>query len=129
MSSIVPVDRLEIVCNGRVMKRLVTGKARTTADVSGTLSLKSSGWCLLRANSDHAEYPVLDNYVYATTSPVYVKVAGESVRSAQDAEYFLSWLDRVQESVVKYPDWNTAAEQVSVLDRLNAAREIYAKLR
>src|SRR5438270_6967361 len=65
MRSIVPVDHLEIVCNGRVVKSLAgqdSGASRDAAEVSGTIPLNASGWCVLRASSDKAEYPVLDNY-------------------------------------------------------------------
>jgi len=74
--SIVPVDHFDIVCNGHVIQALSLNSARDAADVSGTLPLKESGWCVLRASSDKAEYPVLDNYVYATTSPIYVTIGG-----------------------------------------------------
>ena len=40
----------------------------------GSIPVSASGWCVLRASSDGGRYPVLDNYVYATTSPIYVTV-------------------------------------------------------
>jgi hypothetical protein len=83
---------------------------------------------VLRASTDRARYPVLDNYVYATTSPVYFTVAGRNVASAPDARYFRSWIDRITESVTAYPDWNSAAEKQRVLDRLAQARAVYARL-
>jgi hypothetical protein len=128
LKSIVPVDHLEVVCNGRVVKTLALKKPRMSADVTSSVTLNSSGWCILRASSDRAEYPILDNYVYATTSPIYVSVAGKAAHSAEDAKYFLAWLDRLNEAVAKYVDWNSADEQTTVLDRIKAAREIYAKL-
>ena len=42
---------------------------RRSLSVSGTLALDAGGWCLLRAFSARAEYPILDNFVYATSSP------------------------------------------------------------
>jgi len=36
---------------------LAPGWAKGVADVSGKIPLKESGWCLLRASSDKAEYP------------------------------------------------------------------------
>ena len=102
-----------------------------TADVdaTGTLPLADSGWCVLRASSDHAEYPVLDNYVYATTSPVYVTVAGRAPRSPADAAWFSAWIDRVREATERHPDWNSPAEKAAVLARLAAARAVYERLR
>jgi len=128
LRSIVPVDHLEVVCNGKVAQALELDAARTSSDVAGTVALPESGWCVLRASSDGAEYPVLDNYVYATTSPIYVSVGGQRPRSPEDAKYFAAWIDRVTEATAAYPDWNSADEQKYVLGRLAEAKRIYAGL-
>ena len=75
-----------------------------------------------------AEHPILDNYVYATTSPVYVTVAGARPHSGADARYFVAWIDRVTAATGAYPDWNTAAEKAAVLAELGAARAVYTRL-
>src|SRR5690242_10812364 len=128
LRSIVPVDHLEIVCNGKVAQSLKLEGARDSADVTGELPVKESGWCILRAFSDKAEYPVLDKYAYATTSPIYVNIAGRPHKSPEDAKYFAAWIDRTIEITSRYRGWNSAAEKESVLGRLRAAREIYAVL-
>lgn len=128
LRSIVPVDHLEVVCNGRVVKTLKLEGARDSADVSGTLPLHESGWCLLRTWSDRDEFPVLDNYVYATTSPVYVTIGGRLPRSPEDAKYFAAWVARTIEITSQYPDWNSAEEKAYVLKRLAEAKAFYEKL-
>ena len=125
LRSIVPVDHLEVVCNGKVAQELKLGGARDTADVTGTIALNESGWCVLRAWSGKAEYPVLDNYAYATTSPVYVTIGGKRAYSREDAAYFKAWIDRTIEVTEKYPDWNSAAEKDLVMKRLREARAVY----
>jgi TolB protein len=128
LRSIVPVDHLEVVCNGRVAATLKLDAARTSSDVTGTVPIRESGWCLLRASSDAAEYPVLDNYVYATTSPVYVSVGGKKPHSPEDAKYFVAWIDRVNEATAAYPDWNSADEKKYVLGRIAEAQRIYLEM-
>jgi TolB protein len=128
LRSIVPVDHFEVVCNGRVVQMLKLAGTRDSADVAGTLPLKESGWCVLRASSDGAEYPVLDNYVYATTSPVYVTIGGKRPRSPEDAKYFAAWIDRTIDVTSQYPDWNSAAEKDYVLKRLAEAKAVYEKM-
>jgi len=125
LRSIVPVDHLEVICNGKVARELKLGGARDTADVTGSIPLNESGWCVLRAWSDKAGYPVLDNYAYATTSPVYVTIGGKRAYSREDAEYFKAWIDRTIEVTEKYPDWNSAAEKELVMKRLREARAVY----
>jgi len=125
LRSIVPVDHLQVVCNGSVARELKLEGARDTADVAGTIPLNESGWCVLRAWSEKAEYPVLDNYAYATTSPVYVTIGGKRAYSQEGAEYFKAWIDRTIEVTEKYPDWNSAAEKDLVMKRLREARAVY----
>lgn len=125
LRSIVPVDHLEVVCNGKVVRDLKLEGARDTADMKGTIPLSESGWCLLRAYSDKAVYPVLDNYAYATTSPVYVTVAGAKPRSPEDAKYFAAWIARTMEITAAYPDWNSPQEEELVMKRLSDAKTIY----
>lgn len=128
MRSIVPIDSLEVVCDGKVVRAIDLGGKRTSADFSGTMPLVNSGWCLLRASSAHSEYPILEDYVYATTSPVYVKIAGRRPHSHDDAVYFTAWVDRVTEATERYPYWNSAAEKSGVMAELAAARAVYVSL-
>ena len=128
LRSIVPVDHFEVVCNGRVAATLKLSGARDSADATGTLPLNESGWCVLRASSDKEEYPVLDNYVYATTSPVYVTIGGKAPRSPEDAKYFAAWIDRTIDVTAHYPDWNSPAEKDYVLRRLVEAKAVYEKM-
>jgi hypothetical protein len=128
LRSIAPVDHLEVVCNGKVVKTLMTDATKESADIKGTLPMQESGWCVLRAWSEKAEYPVMDSYTYATTSPVYVTIAGKRAYSKKDAEYFEVWIDRTIEATSQYPDWNSAAEQEFVLKRLHQARSVYENL-
>jgi Tol biopolymer transport system component len=129
LRSIVPVDHLELVCNGRVVQSLLLDGPKDSADIKGTFPVKESGWCVLRASSDKAEYPVLDNYVYATTSPVYVTIEGKPPRSPEDAKYFSAWIDRVLDTTSRYPDWNSPEEKESVLQKLREAKQIFEAMR
>jgi TolB protein len=126
LASIVPVDHLQIVCNGKVASELTINREHNQAHIEGTIPLDASGWCILRAHSDRAEYPILDLYPYATTSPVYVSVAGAPVRNTADATYFVAWIDRLTSAARSNTSWNTEAEKQSVLSMLQAARDKYA---
>lgn len=128
MHSIVPVDHLELVCNGKVARVLPLSGDREHADIEDTLPLARGGWCLLRAWSDNSENPVLDIYPYATTSPIYVRVADSSPRASEDAAYFVAWIERLKENARASSDWNTEAEKTTVLDLLERARSVYANL-
>jgi TolB protein len=128
LRSIVPIDHLEVVCNGRVVRDLKLTGDRETADVEDAIPISTSGWCLLRAWSDKAEDPMLDAYPYATTSPIYVTVAGSVAKPAEDAAYFIAWIDRMIQDAKSNQSWNTPAEKASVLTLLEQSRAVYVGL-
>ena len=128
LRSIVAVDHLELVCNGRVVRSFIGRKGVDHGEFKGSIALKDSGWCVARASTDAGRYPVLDTYVYATTSPIYVAVAQRKPRSPEDARYFAAWIDRITETTAAYPNWNDAAEKHSVLSRLTEAKAVFVGL-
>ncbi len=128
LRSIVAVDHLELVCNGKVLRSFAARIPIDHGDFTGSIPLHDSGWCVARASTDAGRYPVLDTYVYATTSPVYVSIAGHAPRSPEDARYFAAWVDRITETTTAYPDWNNAAEKSSVLERLAQAKAVFVGL-
>jgi len=128
MNSIVPLEHLQIVCNGKVARELAMNGDQMSAHVNGSIQIEASGWCVLRAFSDKAEYPILDLYPYATTSPVYISVAGAPVHNAANSAYFVAWIDRLIAASQANTSWNTDAEKQSVLSMLQQARVKYAKM-
>jgi hypothetical protein len=126
--AIVPIDHMQIVCNGRVARELQTGRPGESLQLSGSIAIEHSGWCVLRAFTAHAEYPVLDNFVYATTSAVYLTVGGAKARSPEDASFFRAWVEHLRKVTAAYPDWNSEAEKAAVLRELDEAQAVYTAM-
>jgi TolB protein len=129
LRSNVPIDHLEIVSGGEVVREIPLVGDRTSASVTVPVPVKASGWYLLRARSDRAIYPVLDLYPYATTSPIYVTVGGSPIRSAGDAAYFVQWIDRLEAGVRTYREFNSESEREHVLRLLRDARAEFERRR
>jgi hypothetical protein len=127
LRSNVPVDHLELVMNGRVAREIPLARDRRSASATIRVPVDRSGWLLLRARADRAAYPTLDVFPYATTSPVYLTVGGTPARSAEDARYFIAWIDRTRAAVEAHRDWNTDAERRETLDMLARARAEYER--
>ncbi len=125
LRSIVPVDHAQIVCNGKVAKYLPLSGDGMKLDAQGTIPITQSGWCVFRAWADHAEDPVLDNYPYATTSPIYFTVADKPTQSAEDAHFFIQWIDRLIANADANRDYNLPWEKEHVMDVLHQARKVY----
>ncbi|HEU4401520.1 MAG TPA: CehA/McbA family metallohydrolase, partial [Candidatus Polarisedimenticolia bacterium] len=126
LRSIVPMDHLEIIGSGGVVETLPLAGDRSAATWKGAIAIEKSGWYLLRAWSDRPTTPILDLYPFGTTSPIYVSVGDEPVRSASDAEFFLAWVDRLVKAAAAHEGYNTPGEKDSVLKTLSDARAVYA---
>ena len=126
--SIVPLDHLQIVCNGKVASELSIDRHNNSVHADGSILIDSSGWCVLRAFSDQAVFPILDIYPYATTSPIYVTVPGRPLHSPEDAAYFAKWIDRLIAAAQSNTSWNTDAEKQSVLTMFEDAKRKYEAL-
>jgi hypothetical protein len=123
--SLVPVEHLEIVANGIVLAPIPLSAGGTRADAVIPLPVTRSGWFTLRAWSGTATHPVLDLYPFATTSPIYLTVDGRPVRSAEDARYFVRWIERLETAADAHTGWNDAAEKAEVMGRLARAKEVF----
>lgn len=124
MRSVVPMDHLEIISNGKVLKTINLTGDRTSADLDGTLTIDQSAWILLRAWNDNATLGIQDFYPYATTGPIYLIANKQPIRSTTDATYFLQWIDNVYETASKQT-YLTNAEKELTLTNIMEARKVF----
>jgi len=125
LRSNVAVDHLEIIGNGKVVASIALRGDRTAANDTISIPASTSGWYVLRAYSDRAELPVLDLYPFASTSPIYVSVGDKPARSADDAAFFVRWIERIEAGTRASTAWNTPAEQAAVLRTLAVAKAVW----
>lgn len=129
MRSPVPIERVELIHNGKVIESFALHGDRRSLDASGSVRLDRGGWVLLRAWNEGADPAVLDLYPYATTSPIYLDMPGKPLTAADDAAHFVAWLDRVIEAASARDDFNDDEERKATLDYLGHARERFVELR
>ena len=127
LRSNVPVDHLELVLNGQVIRQVPLDRDRRSATATVRVPVERSGWLLLRARGDKAAYPTLDIFPYATTSPIYLTVGSQPARSPEDARFFMAWIDRMRASVEAHKAWNSDGERGEALDMLARARAEYER--
>jgi hypothetical protein len=125
LRSNVPVDHLEVIGNGKIVATVPLDSGKMTANATVSLPVTGSGWYVLRAYGDRAELPVLDLYPFASTSPIYLRVNHERLRSPADAEFFIGWIKRMETLTRGSTAWNTPAEQADVLRKLADARLVF----
>ncbi len=95
-----PINRLEIVFNGRVIAQAASGRGAATLKLSEEVKLPGSGWLAARCVSDHKAWSVWPQHIAAHTSAVYVKAGREDVFDNPTAKYLvttmeggIAWLD------------------------------------
>jgi hypothetical protein len=121
-----PVDRVEIIHNGRVAATAPMGSDRQNADFDLRVSIEQSGWLALRVSGPRRlDSPRVDSFAH--TSPIYVQVAGKPLDTRADAEYFLKWIDRLY-SDVRLRNRIPPRHQVHVESQISASRSVYRKL-
>jgi hypothetical protein len=125
LRSAVPVDHLELVANGSVVRTITLGGERREADVEGRLPMTGPGWLLLRAWNDSASRDIFDTYPYATTNPVFIEGDPRSIRCGADADYFVAWIDRIRSAAEGRGLYNTEAEREVALAEIRAARVVF----
>jgi TolB protein len=127
LRSIVPMQHLELLQNGKVIKAFELGDDRQHFDAAGQVDVADGGWILLRAWNEGADPQVLDLYPYATTNPIWLDLPGGAPPAPAEATYFVAWLDRVVAAVDARDDFNTDEEKALTLAYLRQARALYQR--
>ena len=119
VTSVVPVEKLELIYNGTVVEASATGA------INKTIAITRSGWYTLRATGSQPRRPTDDQSVFAETSPIYVLCGDRPIRSRQDAQYFVRWIDDVAAQADRHPGWRSDSERKHVSDQFAEARKVF----
>ena len=115
---------LELIYNGKVVaKQEGTAKPGEPIVLKANQKFTKSGWLCARRMNDKGHQ--------THTAPVYVTVNKAPVRaSAEDALYFVKWIDNLIEKTSPGNDWNKyfTHDLDVVQGRYKKAREMYLKV-
>jgi TolB protein len=98
VESYVPVNKLEIIVNGKVAAQGEVDAGDQTGmrvkRLELELPLERSSWVALRVRG--ADHPsIFDGPAWAHTSPVFVQVASQKIASREEAKYFVDWIEQM----------------------------------
>ena len=99
--SYLPIDKLEVVVNGRVAIASDPAKA-----IDQEIALEASSWIAARDSGPYHRLVLNDANVWAHTSPVYVSFGGEPARVEEDIRFYIDWIDKL---IVRTRDRGTFA--------------------
>ncbi|HZS51872.1 MAG TPA: CehA/McbA family metallohydrolase [Bryobacterales bacterium] len=129
VESIVPLEKLEIINNGNVIQSMPLDGKGSAAEINTAVRVSHSGWYTLRAHGGQPQRPIDDLFPYAETSPIYVICGGRPIRSAEDAQYFIRWIDDITRQAGQHSGWRSDKERQHVLAQFAEARRIFEQRR
>jgi len=150
VDSQLPCHRLEIVANGQVVAQATPSGARYHAELRLEHPLNQSSWIAARAYEDidpyrargidfskiHNEDGTLHGNLYGTrrpetvfahTSPVYAIRDGAPIRSWDDAQYYVRYLERAIQWLQKDAKFAKPGDLEASVEAFRMGRAIYEK--
>jgi Tol biopolymer transport system component len=125
VTSIAPVDTLEILVNGDVAQTVrATEPGHVVFD--GPISVPLGGWVTARAVGPKSKY-LGDDYAFALTTPVYVIRGGRRYLKASDVQFLSDTIDAIWTRVER-ARWRSDAEREKFHAAVTQARAFYQKL-
>jgi len=144
-----PYDRLEIVANGAVVAQATPGGSRHRAEIHLEHPIRQSSWLAARVCEDLGAYRAgrvdfqtvhvpagtrLSDYygtrrpetVFAHSSPVYLIRDGEPIRSQDDAEYYVRYLDNAIRWLETEARFAQPADKQASIQAFEQGRAVYA---
>ena len=79
--SAVPYDSVTVFINGDSVWS-IAGALQGSAQYTGAVDLPEGGWISVRVHGDDFAWPMMDGYVFAQTSPVWIEEVGSTDPSA-----------------------------------------------
>jgi hypothetical protein len=86
--SATPISRIDIVYQGRVLKQIDVDPPATDVRRREKITAPGSGWLAVRCLGGSENPNLSPAFAFAHTSPFYVLVDGQPIRSPEDARYF-----------------------------------------
>ncbi len=124
MDSAFAADKLELIRNGAVLEQIPLADDGRSGVLRKRIRVEGSGWYTLRASTAGPVLPVDDVRLYAETGPIYVYCGDGQIRSQEDAEYFVRWIDDIARQANAHSGWRSAREREHVLAQFEQARAI-----
>ena len=125
--SIFPMEALDILVNGKVVSSTKPDDPYRVK-LDARVPIANSGWIAARVTGPEKQPMLMDSYVYAHTSPVYLVKGAEAPSSPEDARYFLTWIDRVISMLEQSDAFDSPEQKEEVIDVWRRGHEVYSTL-
>jgi len=137
--SSIPMSRMDVVVNGRVMAMASSTTPASKLQWSGNIQLSQSSWIAARVwgpNNDRiangpsrwSQRRSASEVLLAHTSPVYVTLRGKQMFSAEDRDFCLKWIDSLIERIRVSGKFADSSHRDEVLSQFARAHKVYAQM-
>jgi hypothetical protein len=125
VDTLVPVDRLEIVCNGQVVASQTSTAAGGRFEIDRVIPLEQSSWLAARALGPAHRLVLNDAQTFAHTSPVYCYLGSDPIWSPKDAAFWADWIDQLVASVEERGVFASPERRDTVIRLFRTAQDVY----
>jgi hypothetical protein len=126
VASIAPVDTLEVLVNGKVVKTVKAASATAPLAFNGDIDMPDGGWVAARVSGPGSKH-IADSYAFAQTSPVYVVRDGKPWVSKEDATFLAAVVDAIWARAMRSP-WRSDAEREAFKAEIDRAKAVYLRI-
>jgi hypothetical protein len=125
VESLVPLDRIEVIINGRIAGEHAANQQRRL-QWSWRHRQNESGWLAVRVRGEPSPRS-LGSSAQAHSAPVYLEPGGVPMRpDRDDARFFVTWIDRLADLLELRNNFEKPEHKRRVRDLMNRARAFYA---
>ena len=128
VDSIVPVDELQIIVNGSLLKSQAIHGGGARARITHQVVLEKSSWIAARAVGPGHLLIMNDPQAFAHTGPVFCYLNNQPIRSPEDARFWVTWIDELIEDVNDRGTFSTDQRRVEVIELFRQAQAVWADL-
>ena len=124
----IPVEKIEIVHNGKIVALQENPDKSQRLEMQTQVTISGSSWVAARVHSSQQiPYQMSGIPVMAHTSPIYFQVDGRPRQSAQDAAFFIEWVDEALKWLEERANIPIPAQREEMQEIFQRARRVFER--
>ena len=120
-----PMDRLDLVFNGKPVHTVKVSGNGSRLLYRGSLPITGSGWLAARIRGGPHRLVVNNTDLFAHTTPVYLTVAGKPYADPEAVAHFLRWIGDLRQRLLTEGLFEEPIQKRQVLDQFRRAETVY----
>ena len=120
-----PMDRLDLVFNGKAVHTVKASGNGTRVFYRGLLPITESGWLAARIQGGPHRLVVNNTDLFAHTTPVYLTVAGKPYADPDSVAHFLRWIKDLRKRLLTEGLFEDPIQKQQVLEQFRKAEAVY----